>query len=394
MEEWVMNPEMTESETKMIKILMVLGDIGQGGVQTYAMNVLRSIDRSRFHIDFAAYSISEEEYSKEMREYGSDIYLFPKFKGINYSSYVRAFNQILDEGNYDIVHGHVSSSAAIYLRIAKKHHCTTIAHSHNAGYRGNVIERQIKRVFTLGAKGQADYWFGCSQPAAERMFGHHYKNNHRYHDIPNGIIAEKYIYDEKIRERIRNKYHIPYDSMVYGHVGSFTTQKNHRFLIEVFKRIHTKHTGKAYFMLVGDGALKESIECLAKQSEISDRVIFTGNVDNVHEYLMAMDELVFPSFFEGFPLALIEAQATGLPCLSSDTITPEVNITGEVMFTPLCAGADYWAEKAGSYEKKDRTKANDIIAESIYNINNSIHQLMELYEEMASKDGANNESFR
>ena len=373
-----------ESRARMIKILMVLGNTGRGGAQAYAMNVLRSIDRSRFHIDFVVNYIYENGYADEIRENGSTIHVIPKFKGTNYFAYVRAFNKVLDEGNYDIVHGHVSSSASIYLRIAKEHHCITIAHSHSAGYRGNGIEQQIKRVFTFGAKKQADYWFGCSRLAAERMFGRNYKSNPKYHDIPNAIIVDRYRYNEEIRARIREQYGISNDAIVYGHVGSFSAPKNHRFLIEVFKKIYSDQREKACFILVGDGLLKDNIRKMVMQNGLSDRVIFTGNVDNVNEFLMAMDVLVFPSLFDGFPVTLLEAQAAGLPCISSNTITSEVNITENVMPTSLSAGADYWAKKAEVIEKRERTVANDIIADSVYNVNKSISLLMELYKKMVT----------
>ena len=176
-----------------IRILMVLGNTGRGGAQTYAMNVLRNIDRDRFHIDFAVNYVYENGYTDEIRELESEILVIPKFKGINYGEYIRTFNSILINGKYDIVHGHVSSSASLYLRLAKEHGCKTIAHSHSAGYRGNAAEQVIKKMFTTGAKRYADYWFGCSRLAAERMFGKDYEKSPKYYDIPNAIISSRYL---------------------------------------------------------------------------------------------------------------------------------------------------------------------------------------------------------
>lgn len=366
-----------------IRILMVLGNTGRGGAQTYAMNVLRNIDKDRFHIDFAVNYVYENGYTDEIRELGSEILVIPKFKGINYVEYIRTFNSILTNGKYDIVHGHVSSSASLYLRLAKEHGCKTIAHSHSAGYRGNAAEQVIKKMFTIGAKRYADYWFGCSRLAAERMFGKDYEKSPKYYDIPNAIISSRYLYDTTIRERIRKSLSIPNDAIVYGHVGSFSTPKNHKFLIDVFEQIFRDQGEKSYYIICGEGALKESIEQEVRTKSFSEHAIFTGNVGNVNEYMMAMDVLVFPSLFEGFPVTLLEAQAAGLYCVSSDTITTEVTVTENVRPLSLECSRKEWAMIAETAPDINRIAANETVRASRYNMDNSINELMSLYKKMA-----------
>ena len=362
---------------------MTLGDTSREGAQSYSMNILRNIDTSRFQIDFAVNYIHPNGYEKEMEQYGSGIHVVPKFNVINYQKYKRSWDALLEKEKYDIVHGNVSSTAGIYLKEAKKNGCATIAHSHSAGYRGNALERIVKRVFTAGAKKYADYWFACAESAAIRMFGKNYRQNPNYYDMPNAIDTSRYLFDPVKRDNIRKSLQLEEGVILYGHVGSFSTPKNHTFLIDVFQQIYKQQGKKAYLVLVGDGALREQIEQKVVQCGLQKQVVFTGSVENVHEYLMAMDVLIFPSLFEGFPVALLEAQATGLYSVVSDSITEEVNLTQCIVPLSLEEGAGKWAETAQWIPKIDRISMNQIIAGTRYNMQKSVTVLTTLYEEMS-----------
>ena len=364
-----------------IQILMVLGNTGRGGAQTFAMNVLRMIDKEKYQVDFAVNEIRENGYTEEIYELGSKIHVIPFFKGYNWRSYIEAWRKLLTENHYDIIHGHVSSSASIYLKEAKRHGCSTIVHSHSAGYRGNNVEQAIKMVFTLGAKKYADYWFACSKPAAIRLFGKDYKSNPNYYDIPNAIVTDNYIFNPNVRQRIRRDLGIDDKTRLYGHVGSFTAPKNHDFLLEVFAAI-LKENQNAYLVLAGQGERKQDIELKIASLGIQDKVKMVGNVGNANEYMMAMDLMVFPSFFEGFPITVLEAQATGLPIILSDSITDEVNLTECVYPMSLNLSAEDWAQKCECISATDRAKANQIIADSKYNMKNCVGTIMSVYNQM------------
>ena len=367
-----------------IKVLMVLGNTGRGGAQTFAVNVLRMIDREKFQIDFAANEILDNGYTQEIYELGSHIFTIPFFKVYNWASYIDAWHKILETNHYDIVHGHVSSSASIYLKEAKKFGCKTIAHSHSAGYRGNRFEQTVKRLFTIDAKKQADYWFACSKPAAVRMFGKDYLKYEHYYDIPNAIIAENYLFDDERRNKIRNELGVKPNQKVYGHVGSFTAPKNHLFLLEVFFSILQIDT-QAILVLAGDGELKNEIRSKINKLAIEDKVLLVGNVGNVNEYMMAMDAMIFPSLFEGFPVTILEAQATGLSILLSDTITHEVFLTECVNPLSLKKGIEEWRDKSIDLHSENRIAMNEIIGSSKYDMRNCVKKLMDLYSEMSER---------
>ncbi len=371
---------------KKISILMVLGNTGRGGAQTFAVNVLRAIDRKKYHIDFVVNEAVEDGYTDEIRKLGGEIYIIPYYRVYNHRQYVNAWKNILKTKKYDIVHGNVSSSAVVYLKCAKKYGCATIAHSHSAGYRGNKIEMAIKRIFTFGAKYQADYWFACSDKAALRLFGKKYLEYEKYYYVPNAILTSKFKYDANTRKRIRKLMGIDDDTYLFGHIGSFTAPKNHIFLLEIFKEILNKKDN-AKLVLIGDGELHNQIISKINELGIQDNVVLTGNIANANEYMMAIDEMIFPSLFEGFPISVLEAQATGAQVLLSDTITNEVFLTENIYPISLAFSAEQWAKIALEKCKAEinKSKSNKIISETIYNVENSIKILSELYIEMSHK---------
>lgn len=376
---------MVRENGRKTRILMVLGNTGRGGAQAYAINVLKAIDHTRYHIDFVVNYSCVDGYDETIAKYGGKIYFIPKFNGINILAYKKSWEAILANGNYDIVHGHVSSSAFLYLHIARKYSCITIAHSHSAGYRGNYAIRVIKKMLTAGAKKYADYWFSCSELAAARMFGKSYLSDPRHHFLPNGIWTDQYRFDDTIRHRIRDELLLDDETVLIGHVGTFSRPKNHKFIIEIFSKIVEADHKKAKLILIGDGALRKSIEAEVDRRGLHDRVIFTGNVGNVNEYLMAMDALVFPSLFEGLPVTLLEAQASGLYCVVSDRITKQVVLNEGVVSLPITLEANDWAMKLIDIPQYDREKMWVTVSDTEFNVQRSISTLTSLYDEMRSK---------
>lgn len=370
---------------KKIRILMVLATTDIGGAEMYVLNLLRNMDLSKFHVDLAvSFKENGKGISKEVRELGCEIYYLPYFKVYNYFKYIKAWNSFLTEHRYDIVHGHATNSASIYLRVAKKHGCVTIAHCHSAGFRGNWMTKVVKAALTGQVGRVADYWFACSEKAAEHLYGESYHNYKNYYTIPNAINADKYLFSEDTRRRVRRSLNISEDVLLCGHVGSLTPPKNHSFLLDIFKSVLEKKTN-AYLILCGDGPLRSELEEKAKRLGIFNKVLFQGVVRNVDEYMMAMDVLVFPSIFEGFPITIIEAEATGLPIVMSDVITAEVDITGCVNRQSLTKTPEEWANTICVIEQEDRCSYNTEIANSKYNMTTAVKMMMNLYEKMINK---------
>lgn len=365
-----------------IKILMVLGTTGREGVQTFLLNLLTNIDRDKYQVDLAVNSdVKDGGISDEVRQMGGDIYFWPYFKVYNYAQFVRFWRDFLSKHHYDIVHGHSTNSAAVYLKVAKEMGCATIAHSHSAGYRGNKLQQWVKSIYAKRVGKVADYWFACSNKAAERLFGNAYSTYPHYYDIPNAINAENYLYDPDRAREIRKQLGIGEDEFLCGHVGTFSDPKNHSFLIDVFYEV-LKIKPNARLVCCGAGALMPQVKAKAEALGIAEKISFPGVVKNCNEYLMAMDVLVFPSLFEGFPITVIEAEATGLPVVMSDVITQEVDLTALIHRHSLSDSPQVWAHTICESKDIDRRSQNRFIAESKYNMRTSIKMITNIYLEM------------
>ena len=370
---------------KPIRILMVLGNTRRGGTQAFIMNVLRNIDRGRFQIEFAINNDFEGGWGPDMRALGSEIHVFPVFKVYNWISFKRWWEIFLSEHHYDIVHGHSTNSAGIYLKEAKHQGCKTIAHIHSTGFRGNIIERMTKRLFCRMTKLQADYWFACSEKAAHRLYGNDYKSYPRYYEMPNAIDVKRFEYNETIRKEIRKSLGVADDEFLCGHAGTFSVPKNHTFLLDVFTEI-CKRNDKARLLLIGEGVLKGEMIKKAKTIGVYGKIIFRQNLPNVNEHMMAMDLFIFPSLFEGFGMVSLEAQATGLNVIQSDAVPKDTHLTECVVSMSLNSSPIEWAEKALAMPQRERKTINKEIYDTKYNLKHTLKLITKLYEEMAEKD--------
>lgn len=368
-----------------IKVLMVLGNTRRGGTQAFIMNVLRNIDFNKFQVDFAINNDFEGGWGPEMRALGCNIYIMPVFKVYNLFGFKRAWNDFLKGHHYDIIHGHTTNSAGIYLAIARGYGCKTIAHVHSTGFRGNVIERIMKYLFSKLAKKNADYWFACSPKAAQMLYGSAYTVYPNYYEIPNAIDVPRFRFKQIIRESIRISLGVNGNTFLCGHVGTFSTPKNHTFIIDIFAEI-LKRESNAKLLLIGEGDLKEPMIEKAKKMGILEKIIFRQNLGNVNEYLMAMDLFIFPSLFEGFGMASLEAQATGLNVIQSDVIPKETLLTNCVSTLSLSESASEWAETGLAMMTQDRNAINKVVESTKYNLCETIELITRLYNEMYIKN--------
>lgn len=365
-----------------IKVLMVLGNTKMGGTQAFILNLLKNIDLNRFQVDLA---INSEEkvggIGDDVKQMGCQIFFWPYYKIYNKHRFVKFWHNFLTEHVYDIVHGHSTNSAAVYLAVAKEMGCKTIAHSHSAGFRGSKIQQWLKKYYARQVGEVADYWFACSDKAAERLYGVDYRKYPRYYDIPNAINAENYLYEDNKAKAIRQQLGVADDEFLCGHVGTFSVPKNHLFLLDIFSEV-LKLEPKSKLVCCGAGALMPQVKEKAVSLGILDRIIFPGVVKNCNEFMMAMNVFIFPSIFEGFPVSVIEAEAAGLNVVMSDVITNEVDLTPCIHRCSLSDSPKTWAQTICSLKKLDRQSFNKAIVESKYNMRTSIKLIAGLYEEM------------
>lgn len=330
---------------KQIRILHVIGIMNRGGAETFIMNMYRHIDRKKVQFDFVEGSTEPAFFDDEIIQLGGKIYRCPKFNGKNLYIYrkwwIRFFCEHASE--YTAVHGHIGSTAAIYLSLAKKYGLHTIAHSHNTynSLRSSSARQIAYRCFSYPTRYIADSFFACSKEAGVSRFG--LRPDCKV--VKNGIDTASFDFNETIRKIKREELNIDSNTKVYGHVGRFSRQKNHSFLIEIMEKIYEKEKNSV-LLLIGDGPLKQSIAKLVKEKGLESQVIFLGVRSDISDLLQCMDVFIFPSLYEGFGIAALEAQTSGLPVLCSDKVSKDCYVTDLVYPISLELDAEYWADTA------------------------------------------------
>lgn len=360
------------------RILQVLGCLDRGGAETLVMNIYRNIEREQVQFDFVIHTKDKGAYYDEIISLGGNIYHCPQYTGKNHFTYTRWWKNFFEEHTeYDTVHGHVRSTAAIYLKIAKKYRRFTVAHSHSTSS-GKGISAMVKNMMQFPIRNTADYFLGCSQIANEWLFGKRVANDSKRCSIlKNGVDLTKYRFDIELRTQYRKDLGID-NNFVIGTVGRIETPKNPMFIIDVFCEILI-NVPNARLLWVGDGTLMSSVKEKIAQLNIEDKVLLVGSKGNVSDYLQAMDVFLFPSLWEGLGMSLIEAQATGLPCVCSDVIPDEAHVTDLMIKKCLTDATDEWAKVCLSALQKTREDQVDKIKAANYDIRQVVEQLRGVY---------------
>ena len=327
----------------MMRVLQVIGVMDRGGAETMVMNLYRAIDRSKIHFDFLVHEQREGDYDAEILELGGRIFRLPRFTGVNARAYrkqVRGF--FAEHPEYRVVHGHIGSSAPIYLSEAQRAGAYAIAHSHAQNYEGGLAGLAFN-VVAHPVRGIADYFMACSREAGLDRFGQAIVDGDRFAIVPNGIDVSRYACDQDSHEAAKAALGLT-GRPVVCHTGRLIPVKNHAFLLDVFARVHSQ-LPDAVLVCAGRGELADELKARAAELGLSDSVRFLGVIDDVPGLLRAADAFVFPSVKEGLPLAVVEAQASGLPAIIS-TGVPEFSLVSDRAYhMPLEAGVDAWAQR-------------------------------------------------
>ena len=363
----------------MIRVLHVVTYMGRGGLETMLMNYYRAIDREKVQFDFLVHRDFRADYDDEIELLGGRIYRIPTLNPFSLN-YRKALNRFFAEHKeYKIVHVHQDCMSSVILKAAKKN-CVPIrvAHSHSASQTKN-LKYLIKLYYRQQIPQYATHLMACSEEAGKWMFG-----KADYEILSNAINAQAYRYDVAVRKEVRNSLGIPGNQLLIGHVGNFSEPKNHSFLIDVFYQIQKKADAK--LLLIGGKNLKlDSVSIMDNMKQkvfdlgLADKVIFAGTRPDVNKLLQAVDVFVFPSKYEGLPVATIEAQATGLICLFSDRVPIECKITNLVHQISLEKGAEFWAERIIELSNYSRRDTYQEIVQSGFDIQKNATRLQEFY---------------
>lgn len=356
-----------------IRVLQVVTHMERGGLETMLMNYYRHIDREKVQFDFLVHRQERAAFDDEIEALGGRIYRMPRLVPWS-KSYLLALDRFFDEHTeYKVVHVHQDCLSSVILKAATQHDIPVrIAHSHNANQDRN-LKYPIKLWYRRSIPCYSTSLFACGKGAGDWMF-----SGAPYQIINNAIDAASYTHDLLKYEKMRRQLGLT-GELVVGHVGRFNPQKNHPFLLDIFTSLLKKEPNAA-LLLVGSGEGMPKIQAKAQELGIAERVRFLGVRSDVADLMQAMDVFVFPSLYEGLPVTMVEAQASGLPCIISDKVPPECILTdGLVNIMPLSASPEAWAEKILTMRAVPRTDRHEEIAAHGFDITTEAVKLQEFY---------------
>lgn len=324
---------------KPIRILQIIRTMNIGGAETFLMNIYRNIDKEKVQFDFLVNG--NGKYDDEIKKMGGNIYQMPYITDIGQRKYLRNLKKFFNEYNYKIVHSHIDQVSGIILYAAKKAGTPIrISHSHNTQNTNSIIGKIYKKYLQSKILPNATNYFACGNEAAKWLYKD--KANEAI-IINNGIDVEKFKFSEDKRNKIREELNLDENVTLIGHIGRFSTQKNHTFLIDIFNQL-VQINPNVVLALVGEGVLREEIEQKVKKLNLQDKVKFLGLRKDTDYLYSAFDCMVFPSLHEGLSLVLIEAQTSGLKVFASDNVAKETDMTGMMEFISLKETDKQWAE--------------------------------------------------
>ncbi len=361
-----------------MKVLQIVGSMHPGGLENFVMNLYQKIDREKIQFDFIVHARRENDYVELIESMGGKVYVLPRLLRHPFRN-LGGIYKLVKKNRYDIVVRHTANALITpQLIAARLAGARTICHSHNETDASKVVHYLGRALMGVAATKR----LACSEKAGQWMFG-----KRSYQVIHNAIDVEKFRYSSEKDKAIREEYELG-NGNVYGHIANFREQKNHRYLLKVYAEI-AKIDLNARFFCVGDGELREQIETDMKELGLEQRLILTGERKDAECFMSCFDVLIFPSFFEGLPLTLIEAQAAGLPSLISDTITQDVIVTdGLVEMESIEEEPAVWAKKAYGMAQKasvDSEIKRGCQKEAIASNGYDIETLVKWYEDYFEK---------
>lgn len=353
----------------------------QGGMENYVMDLYRHCDHQKLQFDFINSNQNAMAYRDEILSMGGRIFNIPllrdgmaaHYKGLHYvyssTHYLGAyFQSALKMKNLDFFK--FAKRYRVPLRMLHSHNSTEDSPSLFDQLREKNVDRIIDRYVNM--------YLACSKEAGKWMFG-----ERPFTVIPNSIDTDKFSYQPYLRKKIREKYHLQ-GKLVLGTVGRLTEAKNPFYIMQIFSELKKQNPNVA-FLHVGDGPLMERLKKKAVELNIKDDYFFIGQSDQVVDFLNAMDVFLLPSRYEGFPIVLVEAQSTGLPCFVADNIPVECRLTDDMYFIGIDNPPSTWAAQINQIFPCPRKDQSATVADAGYDIHRTAQRFQNYILKSACK---------
>lgn len=363
-----------------IRVAQVIGTAKAGGVESIIMNLYQNIDRKQVTFDFFVENTCPIIDEDKIKKLGGNVITIPHYT--NVFKYVRTLKKLFIQGKYDIVHSNMNALSVFTLLAAKKANIKVrIAHSHSTANKKEFLKTLVKNILRPFSKKYATHLFACSELSARWLFGNKVVDTKKVTIINNAIDLSRFSPDNNKRIEIRSELNIDNNDLVIGNIGRFVSQKNHAFLIDIFKEIKQINPSSK-LLLIGDGPYLNKIKQKVQKLRLTKDVLFIGMVKNIELYYQAMDCFVLPSIYEGLPVVGIEAQAMGLNVFFSENVTREVQVNQNVYFLSLKRLPTTWASQIVNCLPSNRTQNHENMLKSQYDIKIEGDKLLKIYKEI------------
>lgn len=350
----------------MIKVLHIVSSLGGGGVESMLYNYYSNMDNSKIYFDFIVHGENRGIIEEKFEEKGSAIFHVTP-KKISLKKNIYEIDEIIKNGNYDVVHCHQNFSNFTSLYLAWRHQVPVrISHAHGCKEVKGVIKKVKNSFQRLLNKCFANYFFSCGIEAGKWLHGKKWIPSRKNILMNNAIDLGRFSYNIVVREEYRKKLDIK-DKIVLLHVGRFSDEKNHLFLIDIIEQL-SKENSDYILLLVGNGQNEDSVKKYVKDKGLSNKIIFLGTRNDIAEIMNASDLFLLPSKNEGFPVTLVEAQSTGIKVLVSDSVTKETELTENIKFLPIISSKK-WVEEILSTNFSNRFSKVKELEEAGFSIN-------------------------
>lgn len=359
---------------KKIRIAMIMNDFNMNGISMVVLNYCRHIDRNNFDVTIITGAPVAQPNAEECERLGINVKILPSRKESSAKFYLALFKEI-SRKKYDIVHVHGNSAMItpeLFISFVKRVK-VRIAHSHNSTCDHMKMHKLLLPFFNMFH----NHGFACSSLAGNWLF-----KNGKFDVIPNGFNVERFRFDPELRTETRRKLGLE-DKFIIGHIGRFNNQKNHPFLLDVFEQCAASNKN-IHLVLVGNGPDYDKIKALIDKHPYRERIVLYGETSHTEEVYNAMDVFVFPSKYEGLGIVLLEAQISGLPCVTSDVVPPEAIISENTAALSLDAGAAEWSRRILSMCENNREEVYARNSDAIqkYNITKNVRDLENIYSSL------------
>ena len=369
-----------------MKVLQMFGEpVSHGGQEAFVINLIKHIPNNNISFDvLTPYYCDNNYYRDIITARGGNVYAL----GLSFNpgksrlNIVKPVTKFFEEHKYDIVHIH-SGSTSVLAEGSKLANDAgikkIIVHSHCAADKKDLKYHFVRIITRFALNKFPTHYAACSLLAGESKFSKDIVKN-KLVILKNGIDLNEFSFNTESRDVMRTKLGFAKDCLVLGHVGRFSYQKNQEYIIEILRDLLLKGVN-AKILFVGTGETFENVINLSRKYDISQRIVFAGNINNVADYMRAMDVFILPSRFEGMPIVAVEAQAIGLPCIFSDNITREADLTNNVCYLPVqSTDVGLWAEQCINFSNCYGADNKELLMHEGFDINSTAETVVRLYK--------------